>query len=124
MSTRVIDGAYTTLVSNIPNNVTARFGAIGVVGNFTSGVKYDSAGVATLGSGTPAGSTGAGDFTGWQTYDGNGNGFVYQFDSYDQVVKRFDFSFIMSNEFTLDQRSAQNFTTIYYSPSFFITGST
>lgn len=89
MSTRVIDGAYTTLVSNIPNNVTARFGAIGVVGNFTSGVKYDSAGVATLGSGTPAGSTGAGDFTGWQTYDGNGNGFVYQFDSYDQVVKRF-----------------------------------
>jgi hypothetical protein len=82
MSTRVIDGAYSTLISNIPKNVNARFGAIGVVGNFTSGVKFDSAGTATTQSGT----TTDGD---WITFGGGGTGIIYQFDSYDQVQKKF-----------------------------------
>ncbi len=82
MSTRTIDGAYSTLISNIPKNVTARFGAIGVVGNMTSGVKYDSAGTATTASGT----TSDGD---WITFNGGGTGIVYQFDSFDQVQKKF-----------------------------------
>ena len=80
MSTRVIDGAYISLVSKVPSNASARFGAIGVVGHMLSGVKYDAGGTATTLS--PSG----GD---WDVFTASANGVIYEFNSFDEVVNKF-----------------------------------
>ena len=76
---RTLDGTYTTVVSNIPTNASARYGAIGVVGHMSSGVKYDSAGT---GTNVVAG-------TDWEVFGSSSNGTVYQFDNFGQVTNLF-----------------------------------
>lgn len=84
MSTRVIDGAYTQLISRVPSNASARFGAIGIVGHMASGIKTGADGTETVYSGSNLAGSGT-----WQTFDASLSGLIYEFDSFDQVVNKF-----------------------------------
>ena len=79
MSTRTLDGTYTTFVSNVRSNANARYGAIGVVGHMDRGVKQASDGTDTT----------LVDGTNWAVFDTGSLGTIYTFDNFGQVANLF-----------------------------------
>lgn len=85
MSTRTLDGTYSTFLSNVRTNANARFGAIGVVGHMVSGVKTDADGNTTAVSGVSNRSPGANQYS---TFGTGRVGIVYEFNNFGQAVAK------------------------------------